>query len=195
LDAFDADPHALFARWLDEAKGTEPTDATAVALATADAGGAPSVRMVLHKGHDARGFAFYKNLSSRKARDLGDNPRAALCFHWKTQLRQVRIEGTVERVGDDEADAYFATRSRGSRIGAWASRQSAPLESLEALDRAVARCIERFGEDEVPRPAFWGGFRLVPARIEFWEDVQFRLHRRWEYRLTPDGWSAGWLYP
>jgi pyridoxamine 5'-phosphate oxidase len=151
--------------------------------------------MVLLKGHDEGGFVFYTNLGSRKAHDLADNPRAALCFHWKSLLRQVRVEGTVEPVSDEQADVYFATRPRESRIAAWASRQSAPLASPEALEDAVRRCDERFAGGDVPRPDFWGGYRVVPARIEFWEDVRFRLHRRWEYRLTPAGWTAGWLSP
>jgi pyridoxamine 5'-phosphate oxidase len=194
-EALEPDPHALFDRWLIDAGHSEPDVPTACALATADASGAPSVRMVLLKGHDARGFAFYTNLASRKARELGENPRASLCFHWKTLRRQVRIEGAVEPVPAEEADVYWATRPRESRIGAWASRQSAPLASFEALEEACRRCAERFDGGDVPRPGFWGGFRLVPARIEFWEDVRFRLHRRWEYRLTPGGWTAGFLYP
>lgn len=194
-EALDPDPHALFDQWLVEAGHSEPSDPNACALATADASGAPSVRMVLLKGHDARGFVFYTNHGSRKGRELRENPRAALCFHWKSRARQVRVEGSIEEVSAEESDAYFATRARLSRIGAWASHQSAPLASPAALEEAVARCVARFEGGDVPRPEFWGGFRLVPSRIEFWADVQFRLHRRWEYRRGPDGWTTGYLFP
>jgi pyridoxamine 5'-phosphate oxidase len=149
----------------------------------------------LLKGHDVRGFVFYTNLGSAKGKDLRINPRAALCFHWKSLRRQVRVEGSVEAVTEAEADAYFASRARGSQIGAWASRQSEAMEGEWTLEKEVARYTARFGVGEVPRPPYWSGFRLIPDRLEFWEDQQFRLHRRYEYRATPDGWSARFLFP
>ncbi|MBI1946555.1 MAG: pyridoxamine 5'-phosphate oxidase [Deltaproteobacteria bacterium] len=190
-----ADPLAQFALWLKEAEDREPNDPNAVAVATATKDGVPSVRMCLLKGTDARGFVFYTNLGSRKARELDDNPRAALLFHWKSLKRQVRVEGAVERVSDDEADAYFATRARVSQIGAWASKQSQPLEGRGQLEGRVAAITARFGVGAVPRPSFWSGYRVLPSSIELWEDRPFRLHMRWRYDKVPDGWRVTELYP
>lgn len=184
-----------FNAWLAEAAVSEPDDATAVALATAAADGAPSVRMVLLKGADERGFTFYTNLASRKAKDLRANPRAALVFHWKSVKRQVRIEGPVELLATAEADAYFASRPRSARIGAWASKQSQPLESRFALEKRVARITARFPVGAIPRPEFWSGFRLAPECIEFWEQRPFRLHDRVVYHRRDDDWTSEKLYP
>lgn len=189
------DPHALFADWMAEAARSEPNDPDAMCLATATPDGRPSARMVLLKGVDARGFVFYTNLESRKGGELAANPRAALCFHWKTLARSVRVEGAVEAVTDAEADAYHASRSRGSRIGAWASRQSRPLEGRWALEKAVAEYTLKFGLGEVPRPAHWSGFRILPARIEFWRDMPFRLHERRVFTAVGGGWDEDALYP
>lgn len=189
------DPVATFARWLEEAGAKEPNDPNAVAVATASRDGAPSVRMCLLKGVDERGFVFYTNLGSRKAHELDDNPRAALLFHWKSLKRQVRVEGAVERVTDAEADAYFATRARVSQIGAWASRQSAPLSGRGELEARVAAATARFGLGTVPRPPFWSGYRVLPGTIELWEDRPFRLHMRWRYEKTADGWRGTELFP
>ena len=191
----DRDPLARFADWLADAAASEPNDPEAVALATATPDGRPSVRMVLLKGHGPEGFTFYTNLDSRKGGELAANPHAALLFHWKSLRRQVRVEGRVEPVGDAEADAYFASRSRDSRIGAWASDQSRPLSSRAAFLARVARETARFGLGEVPRPPRWSGFRLVPDRIEFWEDRPFRLHDRQVFTRTSDGWATELLYP
>jgi pyridoxamine 5'-phosphate oxidase len=193
------DPDALFAEWLAEAEKTEPNDPNAMCLATATPDGRPSARMVLLKGRDARGFVFYTNLESRKGSELAANPEAALCFHWKTLQRSVRVEGRVERVSDAEADAYYASRPRGSRIGAWASRQSRPLEGRWALEKAVAEYTLKFGVGDIPRPPHWSGFRVLPRRIEFWRDMPFRLHeRRVFHREGPEGaatWREELLYP
>ncbi|OGQ26716.1 MAG: pyridoxamine 5'-phosphate oxidase [Deltaproteobacteria bacterium RBG_16_71_12] len=190
-----ADPVAQFALWLQEAEAKEQSDPNAVAVATATRDGVPSVRMCLLKGADERGFVFYTNLGSRKARELDDNPRAALLFHWKSLKRQVRVEGAVERVTDEEADAYFATRARVSQIGAWASKQSQPLQGRGELEARVAAMTARFGVGAVPRPSFWSGYRVVPTCIELWENRPFRLHMRWRYDKTPEGWRATELYP
>lgn len=191
------DPYAVFADWLATARQSEPNDPNAMALATADADGMPDVRMVLLKDLDHQGFVFYTNLESGKGKQLLANPQAALCFHWKSLRRQVRVRGAIEAVSDAEADAYFATRARDSRIGAWASAQSRPLEDRFALERSVAAHALKFGIGEVPRPAFWSGFRLVPMRIEFWRDKPFRLHDRlvFERPSTGENWSTVKLYP
>ncbi len=190
------DPYVLFEEWMAEAARSEPNDPNAMCLATTTPDGFPSARMVLLKGRDARGFVFYTNLESRKGGELRDNPRAALCFHWKTLQRSVRVEGEVERVSDAEADEYYASRARGSRIGAWASRQSRPLEGRWALEKAVAEQTLRFGVGEIPRPPHWSGFRVLPRRIEFWRDMPFRLHeRRVFHRDDGAPWREEALYP
>lgn len=194
-----ADPFARFAAWMAEATRSEPNDPNAVCLATCTPDGRPSARMVLLKGVDPRGFVFYTNLESRKGRELAANPHAALCFHWKTLARSVRVEGPVEPVGTEEADAYYASRARGSRIGAWASRQSRPLEGRWALEKAVAEYTLKFGLGEIPRPEFWSGFRLLPERIEFWRDMPFRLHDRQVFHREGPAERGSWrveaLYP
>jgi pyridoxamine 5'-phosphate oxidase len=189
------DPLALFHAWLAEAKVSEPDTPTAASFATADVHGVPSVRMVLVKHQDDNGFAVFTNLSSRKSHDLRANPIGALCFHWKSLRRQVRVEGPVVAVPEAESDAYFSKRPRGSQIGAWASRQSEPMSAQWSLEQAVARYTAKFGVSAVPRPGFWGGWRVVPARYEFWEDMSFRLHRRYEYVRGEAGWSSRFLYP
>jgi len=190
-----ADPHLLFEDWLAEARAAEPNDPEAMALATADGDGRPSVRMVLLKGHDARGFAFYTNSESRKGGEIAANPRAALVFHWKSLRRQVRIEGRIEPTADAEADAYFATRSRDARLGAWASDQSRPLASRAAFEARYARAVADHEGKDVPRPVYWRGYRLVPDRIEFWTDRPHRLHERRLFTRSEGGWSEGLLYP
>lgn len=189
------DPHKLFEEWLGEARLSEPNDPTAMALATADAEGTPSVRMVLLKGHDERGFVFYTNIDSRKGRELEANPSAALLFHWKSLRRQVRAEGAVEPVGGKEADAYFATRARDSQIGAWASDQSRPLDRRETFEARYEEMRVRFEGGDPPRPPRWSGFRVIPERIEFWSDRPHRLHERRLFVRQTDGWSEGLLYP
>ncbi|KYF58630.1 pyridoxine/pyridoxamine 5'-phosphate oxidase [Sorangium cellulosum] len=189
------DPLVLARYLLEQRQTTEPTDATAMTLATVDASGRPSARMVLLKGIDDRGFVFFTNYASRKAADLEANPFAALCIHWAKAAEQVRVEGRVERIGDAESDAYFATRPRGSQIGAWASRQSAPLPSRERLIERVREIEARFEGRPVPRPAFWGGYRLVPERVELWRGQESRLHDRVVYLRDGDGWRVERLYP
>jgi pyridoxamine 5'-phosphate oxidase len=191
----DADPHALFATWLAEAEAGEPSDPNAMALATATPDGRPSVRMVLLKGHDARGFVFYSNAESRKGGELAVNRHAALLFHWKSLRRQVRIEGVVEPASAAEADAYFASRARISRLGAWASDQSRPLPDRAALEARLAEAERRFPEDAVPRPPHWQGWRVVPERMEFWQEAPYRLHDRTLYMRAGEGWAVSKLFP
>jgi pyridoxamine 5'-phosphate oxidase len=194
-DVTEQDPYALFAAWMEEATRSEPNDPNAMALATADAEGRPSVRMVLLKGVDPRGFVFYTNMESRKGQQLLANANAALCFHWKSLRRQVRVEGAVEQVTDAEADAYFDSRARDSRIGAWASKQSRPMEGRWELEKRVAQYAAKFGLGAVPRPEYWTGFRVLPARIEFWTDKPFRLHERIEFQRAGEGWTTQRLFP
>ena len=190
----ESEPLIPFRRWLDEAWKGEP-NAHAMSLATTTSEGRPSARMVLLKGLDKRGFVFYTNLDSRKSRELFANPHAALCFMWKSLNRQVRIEGIIELVGDDEADAYFASRPRDSQIGAWASDQSRPLDSRATLERRVAQFGRRFAAGAVPRPPNWSGFRIVPEQVEFWEERPFRLHDRWLFVRDGERWRRQRLFP
>jgi pyridoxamine 5'-phosphate oxidase len=195
IDAATAvDPMALFRAWMREAEAGELNDPNALALATATADGAPSVRMVLLKGLDERGFAFYTNTESRKGLELAENPRAAMCFHWKSLRRQVRVEGLISELPDAEADAYFHSRSRGSQLGAAASRQSRSLASRELLEERVQSVEERYPE-RIPRPDSWRGYVLWPERIEFWMDREARLHDRFLFARTDSGWSKERLFP
>ena len=191
------DPFALFAAWLEEATASEPRDPTAMTLATVDADGLPNARMVLLKGADARGFVFFTNMGSQKGRELDAHPKAALVFHWKSLNKQVRVRGAVERVTDEEADAYFATRAKQAQIGAWASQQSRPLESRLAFEKAIAVYAAKYALGTVPRPPYWSGYRSVPMVMEFWQDRPFRLHDRIDFRRTaPDApWTKTRLYP
>ena len=197
------DPHDLFEQWFTEARAAEPDLAEAMALATADGSGASSVRMVLLKGHDARGFVFYTNSRSRKGRELAANPRASLLFYWKSLRRQVRIDGSVEIVSDAEADAYFASRARESQLGAWASDQSETMPARADFEARYAALAAQYDGREVPRPAHWWGYRVVPERIEFWTDRIHRLHDRQLFTRKGDpgsgsgagGWAESLLYP
>lgn len=192
-----AEPFRLFAEWLEDAGKSEINDPNALALATVDADGLPDVRMVLLKGLDDHGFVFYTNFESAKGQEILGSMKAAMCFHWKSLRRQVRVRGPVEIVTDAEADEYFASRPRGSRIGAWASRQSRPLESRFALEKAVAEYTARHAIGDIPRPPHWSGFRIRPVQVEFWHDRPFRLHDRVVFkRETPEGdWEKTRLYP
>ncbi|MGE0044942.1 MAG: pyridoxamine 5'-phosphate oxidase [Hyphomonadaceae bacterium] len=195
---FAADePIALFADWLKDAKAKEMNDPNGMALATVDADGLPDVRMVLLKEFDARGFVFYSNAQSAKGKELASAPRAALVFHWKSIRRQVRVRGLVEEVSAAEADAYFATRDRGARLGAWASDQSDPLETRFALEKRIAEYAAKFGLGEVPRPPHWTGWRVMPVQIEFWRDRPFRLHDRLQFVRAEPGaaWEKRRLFP
>ncbi len=191
------EPFDLFRAWLEEAGESEPNDPTALSLATVDGDGMPNVRMVLLKGLDERGFVFYTNFESQKGEELRTTAKAAMCFHWKSLRRQVRVRGHVEIVSDEEADAYYAQRPRGSRIGAWASQQSRPLESRFALEKAVAEYTARYAVGAIPRPLYWSGFRVLPHSIEFWHDRKFRLHDRilFTRQAAGDGWLKTRLYP
>jgi pyridoxamine 5'-phosphate oxidase len=190
-----ADPFTLFDEWFAEASASEPNEPEAMTLATTGADGQPSARMVLLKAHGREGFVFYTHEQSAKGRDLSENPRAALLFHWKPLGRQVRIEGNVERVSDAEADAYFASRARDSQLGAWASDQSRPLDSRATFEHRFEEAKRRFDGQDVPRPPSWGGYRVVPQRIEFWTARPHRLHERRLFTLADGSWSEGLLYP
>ena len=192
-----AEPFRLFAAWLDDATKSEPNDPNGVALATVDEDGMPDVRMVLLKGFDEQGFVFYTNFESAKGREILSSMKAAMCFHWKSLRRQVRVRGPVEIVSDAEADAYYATRPRGSRIGAWASKQSRPLSARMELEKAVACYAAKFHIGAVPRPPYWSGFRVLPQRIEFWQDKPFRLHDRLVFSRAAgaNAWTTERLFP
>ncbi|MFN3319293.1 MAG: pyridoxamine 5'-phosphate oxidase [Allorhizobium sp.] len=191
----ESEPFALFATWLKDAEASEINDPNAVALATVDADGLPNVRMVLLKGFDVRGFVFYTNFESQKGQEILGQKKAAMCFHWKSLRRQIRLRGEVEVVSDAEADEYYESRPLGSRIGAWASKQSRPLEGRFALEKAVAEYTAKYALGNVPRPPHWSGFRIIPSSIEFWHDRKFRLHDRIEFRRDGDGWSKVRMYP
>ena len=192
-----SEPFALFESWFKDAKEKEPNDPNGMALATADAAGFPDVRMVLLKGVDGDGFVFYTNGESAKGRQLEENPRAALVFHWKSLRRQVRVRGVIQLVSDAESDAYFNSRDRGARLGAWASQQSRPLEDRMALEKRIAEFAAKYGLGDVPRPDYWRGYRLVPLSIEFWRDRPFRLHDRLQFTRESPGqaWAKQRLYP
>jgi pyridoxamine 5'-phosphate oxidase len=191
----ESDPFFLFAQWLEDATGSEINDPNGMALATVDENGLPNVRMVLLKGFDERGFVFYTNFESQKGREILSSMKAAMCFHWKSLRRQVRVRGEVEVVTSTEADAYYATRPRHSRLGAWASAQSRPLEARQVLVDAVAKLEAQYPGDDIPRPAHWSGFRIVPSSIEFWRDGEFRLHDRIAFQRDGDSWAKARLYP
>ena len=192
-----SEPFALFAEWFGEANKSELNDPNAMALATVDDIGLPDVRMVLMKGYDEDGFVFYSHKASQKGQELAGNPKAALLFHWKSLRRQVRIRGLVTPVTDEEADAYFATRPKQAQLGAWASKQSQPLESRFAFEQAIAKVAAQYIIGEVPRPPGWSGWRITPVRMEFWRDRPFRLHDRIEFRCDAAGqsWIKVWMYP
>lgn len=191
------DPFVTFQEWLSEAEKSEPNDPNATALATVDADGLPNVRMVLLKGFDERGFVFYTNFESQKGEEIIGQKKASMCFHWKSLRRQVRVRGEVEIVSDEEADIYYASRPRGSRIGAWASKQSRPLESRFALEKEVAKYTAKYAIGEIPRPPHWSGFRIIPTYIEFWKDGKFRLHDRIIFSRPDESsdWDKTRFYP
>ncbi len=189
------DPLVLFHDWLNEAEAKDETDHTAACLATAGINAIPSARMVLLKGADPNGFVFYTNLDSRKGQEITENPNAALCFYWKSLRRQVRVEGSIASVPASTADTYFATRPREAQIGAWASLQSRTLEARSDLERRVKEYSTKFGPDPVPRPNYWSGYCLIPRRIEFWKNANFRLHDRLIYTLSDGTWKRSWLFP
>ncbi len=190
-----AEPMRLFETWFAEAKASEPNDPDAMALATVDADGLPDVRMVLLKGFDARGFTFYTHVDSAKGREMAAQPKAAFVLHWKSLRRQIRVRGRVERVSEAEADDYFASRPKQAQIGAWASKQSKPLESRFAFEQEIAKYAARYVIGTVPRPPGWSGFRVIPQEMEFWHDRPFRLHDRIVFKRDGDGWSKTRLYP
>ena len=189
------EPFTLFQEWMAEAEKHEPNDPNAMGLATVDADGLPNLRMVLLKEAGPQGFVFYTNGESAKGRELGANAKAALCFHWKSLRRQVRVEGPVSRVSDEEADEYFASRPRGSRIGAWASDQSRPMEGMFVLEKRVAEYTAKFGLGKIERPPHWSGYRIAPERVEFWRDGRFRLHERIVFIRDGEAWRTERLFP
>jgi len=192
-----ASPHVKFAEWLELAQKSEPNDPSAMSVATVDEDGLPNVRMILMRGHDERGLVFFTNFESQKGAELLSQKKAAVCFHWKSLRKSVRFRGLVQVVSDKEADDYFYSRARGSRIGAWASKQSRPLESRFALEKEVAKYTARFGVGNIPRPDYWSGFRIMPLSIEFWSDGKFRLHDRIKYERAEldEEWQVSRLYP
>jgi pyridoxamine 5'-phosphate oxidase len=195
-DQTETDPFAWFARWMTEAEAAEPSDPNAMTVVTVGAGGKPSARTILLKGVDARGFVFFTNTLSRKGGELGANAMIALLFYWKSVARQIRIEGKVEPVTAAEADAYYATRARISRLGAWASDQSRPLSERAELERRLKQFEEKYPGDDIPRPPHWSGYRVLPDRFEFWQNMPYRLHDRTIFDRSPDGaWTRGKLFP
>jgi pyridoxamine 5'-phosphate oxidase len=195
-DQTETDPFAWFQRWMEQAKANEPSDPNAMTVATVGPGGKPSTRTVLLKGADPRGFVFYTNSQSRKGDELRTNSLISLLFYWKSLERQIRVEGTVEAVSDAEADAYFASRARISRLGAWASDQSRPLAERADLERRLAHFEEKFSGDDIPRPPHWHGYRVLPDRFEFWQNMPYRLHDRTIFeRASTGGWTHGKLFP
>lgn len=195
LNVFPENPFPLFEDWLAEAEKSEPSYANAMTLATSGKNGRPAARTMLLKGVDERGFVFFTNSNSHKGQNLAENPQAELLFYWKSQKRQVRVSGNVEQVTAEEADAYFATRPRNSQIGAWASRQSQELDSRETFEKAFADIQEKYEGQDVPRPPHWNGYRVLPDHIEFWMEVEFRLHRRYLYERDGENWTKKMLYP